>query len=74
MNHGQYPEALVLQSIYNAETKTTLDFQVMSVTPISSLICVFGEKKAGEVNTVSFFTFGFLSFSAMYPTPMLRVV
>ena len=65
MNHGQYPEALVLQSIYHAETKTTLDFQVMSVTPISSLICVFGEKNAGEVNTVSFFTLGFLSFSAM---------
>ena len=63
--YGQYPEALVLQSIYNAETKTTFDFQLISVTPISSLICVFEEQKAGEVNKVSFFTFGFLSFPAM---------
>ena len=56
------PEALVLQWIYNAQTKTTFDFQLMSVPPI---ICVFEEQKAGEMNKVSFFTFGFLSFSAM---------
>lgn len=41
---------------------------------LPSALFVFNELKGGEINKVSFFTVGFLSWSAMYPIHMLCVV